>query len=395
MLPLLRSGTGHARQVSKRELWNNVTGPHLRGAVLTQRRVYPEIDGPEFLGPGPIGVPLADEALAALAAAGANLLILSHPGIFTETPPFRLAEDSLANLDDLVRRAARWGLYVVIGYRSGPGRSAFTFHRDDAGSWFPAHMLDDRVWTDFSYHQAWEDMWRTTARHFRARTNVAGYLLMVEPNANQVAVDAAGRPLEIWQADRLAQTVANTPADWGLLARRLGAAVRSIDPETPVLVSPDGYANSMFERNLGLAPEAPEILCVHDYAPRDYTHQAADAGRVFAAGEARFQPPQHPRWMMGEWGCTAGLRRDTTIWMNGSRTSNAPGPAGPCFAGTVAGRSMSARRTGSTSAPAERIATSSMCCAVAGALTSLAHRSTCDASERSACHPAGRGPSSA
>lgn len=302
LLPLLRSGTGHARQVSKRELWNNATGPHLRGAVLTQRRVYPEIDGPEFLGPGPIGVPLADEALAALAAAGANLLILSHPGIFTETPPFRLAEDSLANLDDLVRRAARWGLYVVIGYRSGPGRSAFTFHRDDAGSWFPAHMLDDRVWTDFSYHQAWEDMWRTTARHFRARTNVAGYLLMVEPNANQVAVDAAGRPLEIWQADRLAQTVANTPADWGLLARRLGAAVRSIDPETPVLVSPDGYANSMFERNLGLAPEAPEILCVHDYAPRDYTHQAADAGRVFAAGEARFQPPQHPRWMMGEFG---------------------------------------------------------------------------------------------
>lgn len=302
MLPLLRPGAADARQFAKRELWNNATGPHLRGAVLTQRRVYPEIDGPEFLGPGPIGAPITDEALAALAAAGANLLILSHPGIFTETPPFRLAEDSLANLDDLVQRAARWGLYVVIGYRSGPGRSAFTFHRDDAGSWFPAHMIDDRVWTDFSYHQAWEDMWRTTARQFRARANVAGYLLMVEPNANQVGVDAVGRPLEIWQADRLAEAVENTPADWAMLARRLSAAVRSVDPETPLLVSPDGYASPVFERNLGLAPDAHEVLCVHDYAPRDYTHQAADAGRTYAPGEARFQPPEHRRWMMGEFG---------------------------------------------------------------------------------------------
>jgi len=50
-LPLVSRAGG----TDKWALW---TGPtQLRGANIYQRRVYPELDGPDFYGPGPVGPP--------------------------------------------------------------------------------------------------------------------------------------------------------------------------------------------------------------------------------------------------------------------------------------------------------------------------------------------------
>ena len=100
---------GQVSPADRLTLWDNRTGPHLRGAVLVQRRVYPQIDGPEFLGPGPVGSPVSDQALAGLAASGANLVVLSHPGIVSETPPYRVDRVILEHLQDMVARCARPG----------------------------------------------------------------------------------------------------------------------------------------------------------------------------------------------------------------------------------------------------------------------------------------------
>ena len=45
--------------IDKWALWAD--GPHLRGANIYQRRVYLELDGPEFMGPGPVGPPYIQE----------------------------------------------------------------------------------------------------------------------------------------------------------------------------------------------------------------------------------------------------------------------------------------------------------------------------------------------
>lgn len=283
-------------------LWDNATGPHLRGAVIAQRRVYPDIDGPEFLGAGPVGTPVTDAALAALREAGANLLILSHPGTYNHWAPYDhdpLVED---HLNDIVRRCEMAGLYVVIGFRSGPGRSEFTFQRDGAGDWFPAHIINDDVWHSREAQDGWERMWRRTAARFRARSNVAGYMLMVEPNANQAAPGPDGGDLDEWDPARLADRVSGTPADWPALARRLAGAVREHDTGTPILLSPDGYANTAFAHLLDLHSAPGIVLAVHDYAPRDYTHQDRGAARPFQRREGLFAPPQAARWMMGEFG---------------------------------------------------------------------------------------------
>jgi hypothetical protein len=298
----LATPAGWARSgLAKIDLWDNARGPFLRGATFAQRPVYPEIDGPEFLGPGPVGAPVTDAALAGLAAQGANLAILSVPGTFAERPPYALDPAIEAHLDDLVTRCERAGLFVVIGFRTGPGRSAFTFHRDDAGSWFPASMVDEHLWRSEDSGRAWEAMWRHTAAKYRGRSHVAGYLLMVEPNANQAAPGPSGGDLDEWDPQRLTMRVAGTPADWPRLARRLASAVRSVDYDTPILVSPDGYAHRSFEHLLDMDASPGQVLALHEYAPRGYTHQARGARLAFAPLEP-FQPPAANRWMMGEFG---------------------------------------------------------------------------------------------
>lgn len=264
----------------KIDLWDNASGPHLRGAVFPQRRVYPDIDGDTFLGPGPVGTPVSDLALASLAETGANLALLSHPGIFTETPPYRADPAIEDHLSELVERCTHHGLFSVIGFRTGPGRSEFTFHRDDGDSWFPASMIDERVWRDAEAQSAWSDMWRHTARQFRSNAAIAGYLVMVEPNGSHI--------------------VQQSP--WPQLARRLGQSVREVDSETPLLISPDSYASVDREDELDLSGLGPTVLAIHDYSPFAYTHADPNTAASFSEAAARISPPLSERWMVGEWG---------------------------------------------------------------------------------------------
>jgi hypothetical protein len=286
---------------AKIDLWDNGRGTQLRGAVLAQRRVYPGLDGPEFLGTGAVGAPISDAALASLAAHGANLAVLSVPGTHGEHAPYALDEAIEEHLDQLVRRCERAGLFVVIGFRTGPGRSAFTFHRDEAGSWFPAAMVNDHLWRSEQAGAAWEAMWRRTAAKYRGRANVAGYLLMVEPNANQAAPGPDGGDLDEWNPERLVQRVSGSAADWPRLARRLASAVREVDGQTPILVSPDGYANLDFASLLDIDAVPGQVLALHDYRPRAYTHQGRHDALAYTP-PAAFELPTVRRWMMGEFG---------------------------------------------------------------------------------------------
>lgn len=83
-LMFLGALAGATGGVDKYALWAGNTA--LRGANVYQRRVYPELDGTHFLGPGPLGPPYTQADFDRLAAWGANLVVISHPGLFTEEP---------------------------------------------------------------------------------------------------------------------------------------------------------------------------------------------------------------------------------------------------------------------------------------------------------------------
>ena len=248
----------------KWDLW--LDGPHLRGANIYQRRVYPELDGAEFMGPGPVGPPYTQGDFDRLADLGANYLNISHPGLFGETPPYAPDPVIQENLDTLLAMAARADLFVVISFRTGPGRAEFTFLLEDIGDWFDESYLDDSVWQDPAAQDGWVAMWRYTAERYRNNPIVVGYDLMVEPNANEVWLD-------IWEPAEFYRDHAGTLYDWNQLHPRITAAIRQVDPDTPILVGGMGYSAVAWLPYLEPSGDPRTVYTIHQYDPFDYTHQ--------------------------------------------------------------------------------------------------------------------------
>ncbi len=246
--------------------WALWTGPtQLRGANIYQRRVYPELDGPDFMGPGPLGPPYTQEDFDRLAALGANLVNLSHPGLFAESAPYGPDPEVRANLDRLLEMAGRAGLFAVISFRTGPGRAEFSICclGED---WYDPSYLNDRVWTDRAAQDAWVAMWRATAQRYAGNPVVAAYDLMVEPNSNGVLFDE-------WDPALFYARHGGTLADWNQLYPRIIAAIREVDPVTPILVGAMGYAGVEWLPWMAVVDDPRTIYTVHQYAPHVYTHQ--------------------------------------------------------------------------------------------------------------------------
>ncbi len=265
------SGEPQPARMDKWALW--VGGTHLRGANIYQRRVYPELDGPDFLGPGPVGPPYIQNDFDRLAALGANYVNISHPGLFTEKPPYRLDARIQENLDRLLDMIGKARMFAVISFRTGPGRSEFTFFRDGAGDWFDRSYLNESVWKNPIAQDAWIEMWRYTATQYRFNPVVVGYDLMVEPNANAV--------LDIWDAKTFYAAYTNTLYDWNQLHPRISAAIRRADTETPILIGGMSYSSIAWLPYLKPTQDAHTAYTVHQYEPFEYTTQEPDArGRL-------------------------------------------------------------------------------------------------------------------
>lgn len=249
------------------QLWSGET-TQLRGANIYQRRVYPELDN-GALGDEVIGPPYGADDFARLAALGANYVQVSHPGLFAESPPYEVDDAVVAHLDALLARIENAGLKAVIAFRTGPGRSEFTFFAGSVGTWFDASYLNDTVWTDAEAQAAWSRMWRYTAHRYRDHAAVIGYELMVEPNGEK-------RIHDLWMPKDFYPRYAGTLADWNGLAQALTRAVRLEDPSTPVLVSPMGFASVRWLPHLVPIDDPRVVYVVHQYAPHRYIGQAPE-----------------------------------------------------------------------------------------------------------------------
>ncbi len=254
-----------APKPDKWSLWIN--GTQLRGANVWQRIVVPELDGDEFLGGGYIGPPYTQEDFNELAALGANYVNFSLPGIFTERPPYELDERALANLDRMIEMAEQADLFVVLTFRTGPGRSDFTFYRDGAGDWFDPELLIESVWSDPAAQAAWAEMWRYAAKRYRDSAVVVGYDLMCEPNGNDVA-------LGIYEPQEFYPAYAGSVYDWNEFYPRIAKAIREVDSQTPILVGGMGWSAVRWLPWLAPADDPRVVYAVHQYEPQErYTHQ--------------------------------------------------------------------------------------------------------------------------
>ncbi len=265
----IRDGSGNIdpgdqETISRWELWIN--GVRLRGANIYQRRVYPELDGDEFMGTGTVGPPYIQEDFDRLAALGANYVNISHPGIFSEGPPYQLSQAILDNLKTLVDMIGKADMFAVISFRTGPGRSEFTFFWGEDEGWFDNSYYNDRVWLEPGTQDAWGEMWKETAREFSGNPYVVGYDLMVEPNSNDVWFD-------IWEPWEFYSLYTNTLFDWNQLYPRITDAIREVDTDTPILVGGMSYSAVDWFPYLIPTGDNRTVYMFHQYAPHVYTHQ--------------------------------------------------------------------------------------------------------------------------
>lgn len=268
-----------AAMAYKWSLWTGET--QLRGANIYQRRVYPGVDGPTFMGPGPVGPPYTQEDYNRLAAMGANYVNISHPGLFTEAPPYSLDQDIQTRLDQLLAMIAQADMFAVISFRTGPGRSEFTFFWDEVGDWFDATYLNDSLWQSESAQDAWVAMWQYTAQRYKGNPVVVGYDLMVEPNSNEGGSHPLNDPLDIWDPQQFHNQYGGTLYDWNQLYPRITAAIRQVDPQTPLLVGGNGYSAVNWLPYVQTTGDPRTVYTVHQYAPHVYTHQTPPLTKIY------------------------------------------------------------------------------------------------------------------
>ncbi|MCP5100491.1 MAG: cellulase family glycosylhydrolase, partial [Chloroflexi bacterium] len=249
--------------MDKYTLWAD--GPHLRGANIWQAVVIPELDGLEFKGSGPVGPPYTQDDFNQLATLGANYVSISGPGLFSETPPYTVDLDIQAHLDNLLTMIAAADMFATIGFRTGPGRSEFTLCC--GGDAYFDGYFNDTVWEDPAAQDAWVEMWHYTAKRYRDNPIVAGYKLMVEPNA-------AGVFFDIYEPDEFYEEYAGTLYDWNQFYPRLVAGIREVDTKTPILVGGMGWSSVAWLNALEPTDDPRTVYVVHQYEPQeDFTHQ--------------------------------------------------------------------------------------------------------------------------
>jgi hypothetical protein len=209
-----------------------------------------------------------------LDAMGANFVNISHPGLYTSTPPYEVDIDVQKNLDKLLEMIANADMFAVISFRTGPGRSEFAIFPGE--TWYGDHYINT-VWTDRSAQDAWVEMWRYTAERYKESAIVVGYDLMVEPNsADSVLGQSDFEPTDFYPA------YANTLYDWNPLASRISYAIRGVDTKTPILIGGMGYSSVPWLPYVVPTGDSHTIYTVHQYTPQDvYTHQESDGANQY------------------------------------------------------------------------------------------------------------------
>jgi hypothetical protein len=122
---------------------------------------------------------------------------------------------------------------------------------------------DGTVWSDSEAQEAWAGMWRYTAERYRDRDVVIGYHLMAEPHVN-INVDPSGDPAAFRAA------VKGTSQDWNDFASRIVSAIRSVDPDTPVIINSLDWANPAWFRALDPVNDRRAVYAPHFYQPNVY-----------------------------------------------------------------------------------------------------------------------------
>jgi hypothetical protein len=299
--PLQEASTPPPDVVNKWDLWTH--GTLLRGANVWQKCLGTD-DAPCTS----FETSYDNLDFEKLKAWGANYVNISYPGIFSEKPirdggrgplAYRKVETALSNLIRLIDLCSDNKLFVVVSFRTGPGRNEAVFDKDESNPITTLWQTEHGALTAeaAAAQDAWVEMWREAACRLKSKPNVIGYDLIVEP-----------------QQEREQQEGVNKQEMWFALAQRLVEAIRCEDKRTPILIG--GAAESSACKLSCINPDRFSrygriVYTAHQYHPYDeYTHQPNKhakykcernvAKSVSPGWRAKHRPRAFDTWVAGE-----------------------------------------------------------------------------------------------
>jgi len=167
-----------------------------------------------------------------------------------------LIEKDVATLKGVVEHARKSGVHVVLTPLSLPG-AVWSQHNND--------KIDDRLYSDKKYWAQSAAFWTDLARVFKDDPTVVAYNLLNEPAPERpVGYESGTRTENITWYEKHKGTARDLPA----LYNHIIAALRRVDPETPIMVDGGFYGNpegfDYFPRGL----EGKNVLyAFHMYQP--------------------------------------------------------------------------------------------------------------------------------
>jgi len=231
----------HQNKNSKIEVWKN--NSFLRGA-----NVHPY----KHFSPFSMREPITKKDLVELKKLGANLVVANYPGVFTYFPPYQIDSLNLKNLDEIVLLTEKLDFYLIISFRSGPGKSLFTF--------FDKNREDEFIFHDSLAQEKYIEMCRFITERYKDKRHLIGINFILEPHGDDpVILNPIGDTTYFSFVDRLI------------------LEVRKVDNEIPIIVQPQSWAYPDKFMWVKKFDDDKIIYSFNMYFPHSFTNEKNDS----------------------------------------------------------------------------------------------------------------------
>lgn len=123
---------------------------------------------------------ITEEDFKTIASWGMNVIRIPFNCRLIETKPYQYSSQGLSYLDQAVRLAKKYGLWVILDLHAAPGAQNHDWHSDSLGK--------ANLWTVKSNWKRTLALWEFLSDHFKDETTIAGYDVLNEPVLGDAAI---------------------------------------------------------------------------------------------------------------------------------------------------------------------------------------------------------------
>ncbi len=201
----------------------------------------------------------------------------------------RLNAEDLKQLKRVLDDAHQAGLKVLLTMISLPGARWRQLNGD---------KNDDRLWRDAKFMAQAEQFWAQLATELKDHPAIVGYNPLNEPHPERGdgVSDFWTQDLAKWYERRRGSTF-----DPNEFNRRMVAAIRRVDANTPIILDAAIYASAPAFKILEPVSDAGVLYSVHMYEPYEFTNLKLNAGRFKYPGPVEVgEAKQRIEWNLAE-----------------------------------------------------------------------------------------------